>query len=229
MTPPASGSRDQSDGEIEAAELVRLVGDTSPSDVVFDLDGTLVLLDMPWADWTATIVGHLPESVRGEVGAVMNSPGAAWGAALNAHVRDGTISHQIVVDVSQSFEAQHRGYEPNAALIDVLPTLVSCGCLLHLWTSNVRATAERVLTDLGIQRHFRSIVARDDVVLGKPDLEGWVALGVEAETSLIVGDSQNDERAAEAALTAYYPINHFRTPDRRDRQDDQIVSRSHET
>lgn len=196
----------------EVANLVRFVSDNRSADVVFDLDGTLVLLDMPWPEWTAAILDHLPESIREEVGRIMNTPGAAWGAALNAHLRDGTISHQAVVDVSRSFEEQHRGHIANIALLEVLPRLLEGGCQLHLWTSNVRDTAERVLTELGVRPHFTSIVARDDVVLGKPDLEGWVALDLDATAALIVGDSQNDELAAQAAGVPYYAIGYFHTP-----------------
>lgn len=180
------------------------------SDVVFDLDGTLVALEMPWQIWIDEILQFVPTAHRHSLQALMCTPGAAWSDRLNALIRDGVTSVADVVDVSRKFESKHQGYRANPALIAAVREISSLGVAVHLWTNNVSQTAHRVLSELSVIDCFTTLVARDDVTLGKPDREGWSRIGANPRTSMIVGDSRHDQLAAERIGASYYHIDYFR-------------------
>jgi FMN phosphatase YigB (HAD superfamily) len=59
---------------------------------------------------------------------------------------------------------------------------------------------EHALLELGIRHHFSKVITRNDVRFAKPHPEGWSLLGGGTPRAqyLFVGDSSNDEGAAEA-------------------------------
>lgn len=179
------------------------------TDVVFDLDGTLVALEMPWQRWTNEIVEYVPEPDRERLRTLMNTPGAAWGTRLNELIVSDHVKVADVLRVSSGFEREHLGYRPNRSLLRAIHSLAAAGMTLHLWTNNMEATATRVLTELSVAQCFTTVVARDHVVLSKPDPEGWRRMGAEVRSTMIVGDSSNDRLAAEALGVPYYEVGYF--------------------
>lgn len=192
-----------------AEDLVDFAAALELTDVVFDLDGTLVALEMPWQRWTNEIVQFVPEPDREDLRTLMNTPGAAWGTRLNEFIVSGHVNVADVLRVSIEFEREHLRYRPNRSILSAIHKLSTAGIALHLWTSNVESTATRVLTELSATSYFTTIVARDHVVLSKPDPEGWYRMGADVRSTMIVGDSSNDRLAAEALGVAYYEVGYF--------------------
>jgi len=153
---------------------------------------------MPWPIWIEAILNELSLEPRAELRDVLLTPGAPWGRLLNDHLVHGELTQEAIIRISNSFESAHRSHTPNTALVAALPQLRREGFSLHLWISNTRATAIRILNELNIQELFSTVVAREDVFLGKPDREGRDALHLknEARNKLLVGDSQNDQMVA---------------------------------
>lgn len=197
----------------EVRRLVALVQRGGYKDLVFDLDGTLTLLDMPWRCWIDAVASEIPPEFRDGLRQIMESPGAPWGLALNKHLRSGTLRRDVLVTISRRFESEYLRHTPHQVLIDALPHLKADGASMYVWTGNTRPTAERIMAEIGLSDLFSTVVCREDVLLGKPDLEGWRVLGLAAgdPCCLIVGDSQNDELAAAAARVDYFEITHFKT------------------
>ena len=189
--------------------LVEVVRRTDPEHIVFDLDGTLTRLDLPWEEWIAQILGAITDPAsRHRLERSLYEPGAAWGVVLNECVATGRLSRDFIIRVSQDFERQYLTHLPNDALLQRLADLGAGRRAFSIWTSNTRRTVARVLEDTRIAKHFGLVVACEDVRFGKPDGEGWRGLfGVAPPNRcLIVGDSDNDALAAQSVGVAFVRI-----------------------
>ena len=71
----------------------------------------------------------------------------------------------------------------------------------------------QALQEIGIINFFSTIITREDVTLSKPHHEGWKHFP-QAQTDhtsvLFVGDSINDQLAAQAMHVDYFQLNHFK-------------------
>jgi phosphoglycolate phosphatase-like HAD superfamily hydrolase len=192
----------------EARTLVRCVTRCNTQEVVIDLDGTLVRLHMPWVEWIDAVTDLLPSAERERVRCVMATPGAAWGAELNRFLQADLVDYDEVMRVSAAFEANHEEFEVHEPLVDAIRAIARGGVRVLLWTSNTRATAERILIATGLDMDVSTIVGREDVFLGKPDLEGYRMLDPRADIDrqLFVGDSDNDRRAAAEAGVRFFLV-----------------------
>lgn len=176
---------------------------------VFDLDGTLVTLRMPWPEWIDEVAGGLTDDQAAGLRAEIYAGGKAWGAYLNALIDAGAITADRVVEISARFESRHYSQSPNDDLLAALPYLQGLGVTLYLWTSNTRPTAEKALEDTGVRRLFTALVTREDSEFGKPSPQGWSVLfpdGVPLHQCLLIGDSMNDEAAARNVGVDYFKI-----------------------
>jgi phosphoglycolate phosphatase len=158
--------------------------------VVYDLDGTLVRLDVDWA------------TVEREVGDVLLEAGVdpddhdTWElltAAEEAGVGDAV--HDLIAD--HELDGAETG--PLLATADELPLDVPVGvCSL-----NAEVACRRALDRHDLSEWVAVVAGRDSVPARKPDPRAleWVAdeLGVDVERVLFVGDSASDEETAERA------------------------------
>ena len=158
--------------------------------VVYDLDGTLVRLDVDWA------------AVEREVGAVLLDAGVdpddhdTWElltAAEEAGVGDEV--HDLIAD----HELGGAETGPLLATADELPLGVPVGvCSL-----NAEVACRRALDRHDLSDWVAVVAGRDSVPARKPDPRAleWVAdeLGVDVADVLFVGDSASDEETAERA------------------------------
>jgi phosphoglycolate phosphatase-like HAD superfamily hydrolase len=189
--------------------LVEVVRATDPMHIVFDLDGTLTRLDLPWEEWIAQILRAIADPAsRERLERSLLEPGAAWGIVLNECVATGRLSRDFIVRVSQDFERQRLTHVPNDALLQRFADLGAGRRAFSIWTSNTHRTVARVLEDARITEHFGLVVACEDVRFGKPDGEGWHRLLSVAPPSrcLIVGDSDNDALAAQSVGVAFVRV-----------------------
>jgi phosphoglycolate phosphatase len=162
--------------------------------VVYDLDGTLVELDVDWGAARRDVAGAL--SARG----VDTTDRSLWDllllgeeAGLRATVEERLTAH----------EREGARTATHLPLADVLPHDVPVGvCSL-----NSEAACRVALELHGIDDYVDALVGRDTLEVHKPDPGALLGtldrLPVDGATSLFVGDSPRDRETADAAGVAY--------------------------
>lgn len=158
--------------------------------IVYDLDGTLVHLDVDW------------DAVRDRVAAVLSARGLNVEDANLWEMRGIADEHDLLDRVDEriaEFEREGARSATRLALADELPWSVPVGvCSL-----NNRAACQIALELNGIDGYVDAVVGRDTTESVKPDSEPllYVAkqLDVPPGKTLFVGDSDSDRVAAERA------------------------------
>jgi len=166
-------------------------GDEGYDALVYDLDGTLVRLDVDW------------EAVTEETAAVLRArgletEGSLWDLLQRAE-EAGQRHRRAVEGVIADHEREGARSADRLPLADELPTGVPTGvCSL-----NCEAACRVALEAYGLDSHIDAIVGRDTVSAHKPDPEPLLAtvdaIGADPRTTLFVGDSDSDRVAAERA------------------------------
>lgn len=151
--------------------------------LVFDLDGTLIHLDVDW------------DAVR----ARLNLGGGRVGDAIQRFVLAGDEASLALVAECELAAVEGRTIATDvAAVLERLATRYA----LAVCTRNSRLVVERVLAGTALAGRM-SIVGREDVRRLKPDPEGLRLLlarhGVAPVHAALVGDTFHDVRAARAA------------------------------
>lgn len=168
--------------------------------LIFDFDGTLFSLDLPW---------HIYQQ---EMDKVMHDLDAQYHAnvpaqaSLNAYenllVKQlGQIALEKRWAVSAKFESEHLvNYRENHELTDFIRQRHQDFQGFFIWSSNMHQTIEKILKESSLGDFFRLVVAKDDVQFTKPDPEGFekFILQPQSERSdyLMIGNSRNDQAAA---------------------------------
>jgi phosphoglycolate phosphatase len=158
--------------------------------IVYDLDGTLVDLDVDW------------DEVRAEAAAVLSARGVdtdgmtLWDVLETADQKGLRRKVERVITDHEKTGARTSVRLP---LADELPVDVPAAvCSL-----NSEAACRIALELHGLDGHVRALVGRDTVETEKPDPEPLLAairaLDTEPEQTLFVGDSQRDRRTAQLA------------------------------
>jgi phosphoglycolate phosphatase len=157
---------------------------------VYDLDGTLVRLDVDWEAAREDAVAALAARGVG-IGDV-----SLWEALERAETTGyGGVVEEILADHERN-GARSAGRLP---LADDLPADVPVGvCSL-----NAEAACRIALEGFDLGDHVNCLVGRDTVDGRKPDPEPLLAvvdaLGVGPDEALFIGDSESDALAAERA------------------------------
>ncbi|RFU41428.1 HAD family phosphatase [Actinomadura logoneensis] len=191
---------------------------TIPQAVVFDMDGVLVDSEPVWeevrrgyvADRGGTWHSDTQERLMG-----MNTP--EWAAYLATDVIGGDATAEQV-----AYEVVDRMSRRYADEVPVMPGAVEAVERLAEFrplgvaSSSPRVLIELVLGRLGIAGRFRTLVSTEDVDLGKPAPDGYLAaaarLEVAAEACVAVEDSSNGLRSAHAAGMRVVAVPHPRYP-----------------
>ncbi|MFC7134408.1 MULTISPECIES: HAD family hydrolase [Salinibaculum] len=158
--------------------------------LVYDLDGTLVELDVDWDEVTA------------EAGAVLSARGVdtdgmnLWDVLETAEEKG---LRRKVESVIEDHEREGARTSTRLPLADALPHDVPVGvCSL-----NAEAACRIALEVHGLDGHVGALVGRDTVDAHKPDPEPLLAvirgLGTQPGQTLFVGDTQRDRRTAQLA------------------------------
>jgi len=162
--------------------------------IVYDLDGTLVRLDVDWG------------AVREQTAAVLTDRGVEVGEADIWTIREFAADHDVldrVDEVIAEFEREGARNATRLGLADDLPHGVPVGvCSL-----NAEEACHIALETHGIDEHVGTVVGRGTIETVKPEpeplLHALERLGVEPADALFVGDSDTDRVAAERAGTAF--------------------------
>jgi HAD superfamily hydrolase (TIGR01509 family) len=164
---------------------------------VFDLDGTLVDLDVPWPyvydRVEALLTDKLDESVtdytRSEVMALARETGRydELTALLEEHERAGAES---------------------AVRLSLLDAVADLDCPVGVCTANAESAARRALDRFGTLEAIDVIVARETVQEGKPDPRPLAhcldVLGTSPGNAAFVGDERSDAETAAATGTSFF-------------------------
>jgi phosphoglycolate phosphatase len=167
--------------------------------IVYDLDGTLVELDVDWS------------AVAEDVAAALRARDVAVdGADLWTMLERSTdTGHRAVVeDVIAEYEREGARTSRRLELADELPRTVPVGvCSL-----NAESACRIALEVHGLDGHVDALVGRDTVRTEKPHPEPLLAtvseLSVDPRKTLFVGDSERDEVTATRAGTAFEYVRH---------------------
>jgi phosphoglycolate phosphatase len=158
--------------------------------IIYDLDGTLVRLDVDW------------DEVHGRCQAVLNARGVDTTDADIWELRERAAEHNAldrVDDVIAEFEREGAYSCERLALAEELPHDVPVGVV----SLNAEAAVRIAVELYGLDRHLDVVVGRDTVEGVKPDPEPLVhaadRLGVPPHRALFVGDSESDSVAARRA------------------------------
>jgi phosphoglycolate phosphatase len=162
--------------------------------IVYDLDGTLVRLDVDW------------KAVRERTAAVLTARDVDVGEADIWTIRERAADNGLldrVDDVIAEFERDGARSADSLPLAAMLPHEVPVGvCSLNA------ESACRIALELhGLDGYVDSVVGRGTVGTVKPDPEPLLyvldALDVPPERALFVGDSDSDSVAADRAGMAF--------------------------
>jgi phosphoglycolate phosphatase len=158
--------------------------------IVYDLDGTLVELDVDW------------DAARDDAAAVLSARGVDTTAMGLWDVLEAAEPNGILDRVNEAIAEHEREGARTATslpLADELPHDVPVGvCSL-----NSEAACRIALELHGLDGHVDAVVGRDSTGAYKPDpqplLETVAAIGAEPPRTLFIGDGQRDALTAERA------------------------------
>jgi HAD superfamily hydrolase (TIGR01509 family) len=164
--------------------------------VVYDLDGTLVDLQVDWNQVATDVIGVYED-------ATVEPPGDGLWALLES-----APEHGLEADVEEAIASHERaGAEASdrLSLADALhPTHADRTAVCSL---NCEAACRIALSTHGVADGVSAVVGRDTVATHKPDPEPLLAavreLGADPERALFVGDSERDAVTAERAGVAF--------------------------
>ena len=177
--------------------------------IIFDLDGTLVhtapdlhralnhsLLEAGYAEVPFEVI----DSLIGHGAKAMIIEGLAW--------QGFTLEEAEIESVWTSFLDFYRQHicdlsRPYEGVEQALQDLSSSGARFAVCTNKTQDLALRVLEGLDLSKWFEAVRGADAVAKKKPDgghiLETLDAADGKFEQSIMIGDSQTDERAARNA------------------------------
>lgn len=181
---------------MKKSEFKEYVNKFNKSQVIFDLDETLVTLKINWNYWIEDMVRLFDEHNI----AYNNLDFAPCENELIE--RFGEKMRSKIIEINYRHEKKYyTGYIKHEHILDILD-IASKAVTVHLWTSNDKRTIESVLEELKIQDLFKTIVTRNDVKFIKPDPYGFKIINKEGfapSQFLFIGDSSADRGAAESS------------------------------
>ena len=166
--------------------------------VVYDLDGTLVDLDVDWGVVAADV-----REVYETAGKTPPSDGL-W------EMLEGAADAGLEADVESTIAGHEREgarTAPRLAHADELLERAERAVPVGVCSLNCEDACRIALEEHDLHEAVDAVVGRDTVATRKPDpeplLETVRRLGVEPENAVFVGDSERDELTARRAGTAF--------------------------
>lgn len=177
--------------------------------VLFDLDGTLVTLEIDGAALRSRMIKELENAGVDTSG--LDSSSAPTQAIIDfgmSSVRArGGDERRLRAHLYSVLDELELGWGTNSApmtgAVEALQQLRDDGVKIATVTNSGRSPASDLLERHGLRRYLDAVVTRDDVEAMKPSPEGIIKalgqIGVGRGCALYVGDSWVDVRAARAA------------------------------
>jgi HAD superfamily hydrolase (TIGR01509 family) len=175
--------------------------------LLFDLDGTLV--DSVYQHVSAWHEALLAESIELPIWRIHRRIGMSGGLFVRGLARE--IGRRVDEETRKRLSAAHaQAYiskidtvRPLPGARELLDELSRMGVAWAIATSGGRNVAYRSIELLGISPETTPVITRDEVAYAKPNPDLFLAaaerLGVEIESSFVVGDSVWDLLAAQRA------------------------------
>ncbi len=163
--------------------------------VVYDLDGTLVILEVDWAAAAADVRERYLE-------AGIEPPGEGLWAMLEA-----SEDHGLGAAVEAEIAAHERAGARRSPRLARADELLAREVPVGVCSLNAESACRIALEQHGLAGAVDVVVGRDTVSNHKPHPEPLLAaveaLGAEPGRTLFVGDTERDERTARRAGTAF--------------------------
>jgi phosphoglycolate phosphatase len=211
---------------------------TNPAMILIDVDGTLVdsVPDLAYCvDAMMTQIGrptHGEAKVRNWVGnGVERLVRRALSGSLDGEPpeADFACAYPVFLELYSHNTSQRSRLYPGVR--EGLDMLKSAGYPLGCVTNKVAQFTEPLLRDLGVRDDFAIVISGDTLPTKKPDpgplLHAAGFFGVSPQSSLMIGDSVSDVRAARAAgfkiVCVSYGYNHGMNI--RDAKPDAVIDR----
>jgi HAD superfamily hydrolase (TIGR01509 family) len=199
-----TGTPDRGTTESGGAESGGAVGPRPFRAAVFDLDGTLVDSETrSHESWRHVFRsrGIVPDDSL--IRAFVGRRGIDVHDLLQERV-PGHDAAELMAASSAHFHAPHQPpLGPLAGAVQLVQLIAAAGVPLALVTSAGRRYAEQTLTELGVRGLFSVVVTAEDVTVGKPDPQGYLAaaqgLGVPPSACAVFEDAPAGVAAAKAA------------------------------
>lgn len=164
--------------------------------VVFDLDRTLVDLQVDWgavkSELDSLLGDYLSEPIHEESDVDLQAIARTHGVG------------EAYQDLLATYETEGASRAERRELLEVLPKL---DCPVGICTKNAEAAAELALEQFGVLENVDALVARETVAAQKPDPEPLQhclkTLDVVPGDAVFIGDDPSDRRAASGAGTSY--------------------------
>ncbi len=164
--------------------------------VVFDLDGTLVDLDVDWPT--------VHEKVVDLLGDVMDGPLSEYTRPEITKLSREVGRYEELDRLLTDYEAEGAETAPRLPLLDVVDEL---DCAVGVCTANAMSAAERALSRDGLLDAVDVIVARGTVEEEKPHprplRECLAGVGVAPGNAVFIGDERSDATTATTAGSSF--------------------------
>ncbi len=179
--------------------------------IIFDFDETLVQLILPWDSCLDDIKSELINLDP----AIYNK----WGDGTivpsylqNLYVEKyGESLRKLLNENTYQFESTKlQKVLYNDQLLEFIHNRNDLQ--FYVWSSNAKATINKILTEQNLLGKFEKVITREDVFLLKPHIDGFSLINsnhVAKEQFLFVGDSSADENAAKKLGIEFYRIDYF--------------------
>jgi len=172
---------------------------------IFDLDGTLVdsAPDIRAAlNRLMAAEGLAPFDLSAVTAMIGDGARALLTKAFTA--RDKALPESVIPGFLADLEASSAVLtRPYPGMVAALETLTARGWQLAICTNKPIAATTALLRELDLGRHFHLVLGGDSLAVKKPDpghVRGVLQqLNVAAEQAMMIGDHQNDIRAARGA------------------------------
>lgn len=177
------------------------------TNLIFDFDGTIALLDLDWQNWHQGIA-----NIYKKYNNSFDYQGEYLHVSINDFIKEyGDVLRDEIVQFNYEYETKFtKGLKLNIALIDFIKKEKEID--MYVLTNNDSKNVKKYLADLELIDKFVKIICRDDVKYVKPNVEGInkIIENEKKSSFLMIGDSiDSDGAVAKAIGIDFYLIDYF--------------------
>lgn len=172
--------------------------------IVFDLDGVLIDSEPVWEEVRrAYVAEHGGRWLPDTQDRLMGMSTEEWAAYLATDLVDGVTAEDVAYEVIDRMSQRYANGLPLLPGAVEAVRRMAAYRPLGLASSSPRALIDLVLGEMGVESLFRTTVSTEEVDLGKPAPDGYLAVAAQMEVPpgvcVAVEDSSNGLRSAHAA------------------------------